>query len=475
MSLAVSMSHTSAWIVVFTLGVIWVGLGLWWGRKAKNPEGFMLAGRNIGLALGSATAMATWVTSNTVMVAPKLAFTQGIWGMIGYSTAAFGLMLFAPLAIRIRRLLPRGVTAGDFFHHRYGMPGWIVFFIITMVYSLAWLVTMAIAGGELLNVLTGIKYANGMTLILVVCVLYTLFGGLYAVVGTDFIQSLIILVGIVLIGFLVLTKLDFAAAHQQIAETQPELLNPMMPVALLAFFNIMLFGFGEVFHNNVWWSRAFAMKEKIAPKAFFLSGLFWFPIPIAAGFAAMTAEPLGVNITDTNQTGPAVAEYVLAGTWLGPLSGYLILIVLFCSIASSIDSLLAATSDLILNDAASRIFHRHPSEKTFRLAAGAIILGVGITTWSIAYQRFPIVDVLYSSGPLVASLIWPVIAGLYWKKLNRGAVVIGIIAGSTLGVIAYHHPDFGWFTGSLIGAAVSMITTIAARWIKPSPLPSPSS
>ena len=470
MNLAVSMSPENAWVVVITLGVIWVALGLWWGRKAKNSEGFMLAGRNIGLALGSATAMATWVTSNTVMVAPKLAFTQGIWGMIGYSTAAFGLMLFAPLAIRIRRLLPQGVTAGDFFHHRYGQTGWVVFFIITLVYSLAWLVTMAIAGGELLNVLTGIHYGRGMTLILTVCVLYTLFGGLYAVVGTDFIQSLIILIGIVFIGILVLTKLDFETAHQQITETQPALLNPMMPVALLSFFNIMLFGFGEVFHNNVWWSRAFAMKEKVAPKAFFLSGLFWFPIPIAAGFAALAAGPLGVNITDTNQTGPAVAEHVLTQAGFGVLAGYLILIVLFCSIASSIDSLLAATSDLVLNDAAKRIFHRQPSEKHFRRAAAVVIIGVGIIAWCFAIQRWPIVNVLYSSGPLVASLIWPVIAGLYWKKLNRPIVITGIIAGSLLGVAAYYHPDFGWFTASLIGAAISMLATIAARWIVPKPM-----
>lgn len=470
MNLAVSITPQTGWIIVILLGLLWVGLGLWWGRKAKNSEGFMLAGRNIGLALGSATAMATWVTSNTVMVAPKLAFTQGVWGMIGYSTAAFGLMLFAPLAIRIRRLLPKGVTAGDFFHLRYGQTGWVVFFLITMVYSLAWLVTMAIAGGELLNVLTGIQYGQGMTLILVVCVLYTLFGGLYAVVGTDFIQSLIILVGIVFIGALVLTRLDFGEAHRQLAETQPALVSHMMPVALLSFFNIMLFGFGEVFHNNVWWSRAFAMREKVAPKAFFLSGLLWFPIPIAAGYAALAAGPLGVNITDTNQTGPAVAEHVLTASGFGSIAGYLILIVLFCSIASSIDSLLAATSDLVLNDAANRIFHRHPSEQNFRRAASVVIVGVGVVAWCFAIQRMPIIEVLYSSGPLVASLIWPVIAGLYWRKINRPIVIGGIIAGSVLGVVAYYHPDFGWFTASLIGAAVSMLATIAARWIVPTPL-----
>jgi Na+/proline symporter len=470
MNLAVSISPGTGWVVVILLGILWVGLGLWWGRKAKTSEGFMLAGRNIGLALGSATAMATWVTSNTVMVAPKLAFTQGIWGMIGYSTAAFGLLLFAPLAMRIRRILPKGVTAGDFFRERYGLAGWWIFIVITLVYSIAWLVTMSIAGGEILNALTGIPYLQGMSLILTVCVLYTLFGGLYAVVGTDFIQSIIILVGVVFIGFLVLTRLDFATAHQSLSEVQPALLDTAMPVALLAFFNIMLFGFGEVFHNNVWWSRAFAMRENVAPKAFFISGLLWFPIPIAAGFAALAAGPLGVNITDVNQTGPVVAEQVMTQAGFGTAAGLVILVVLFCSIASSIDSLLAATSDLILNDVTENLFHRKLSEERFRRAAWIVTIVIGLFAWLLAVPRWPIVDVLYSSGPLVAALIWPVIAGLYWRKVNRPVVLVGIVAASVLGVWAYHTPSLGWFTASLIGAAVSMVATIAARWIAPTPL-----
>ena len=148
----------------------------------------------------------------------------------------------------------------------------------------------------MLEALGNIPYAQGMTLILVVCVLYTLFGGLYAVIGTDFIQSLIILVGVVLVGGLVLGRLDFEPAYQHIATNQPALLDVFMPAALLAFFNNMIFGFGEVFHNNVWWSRAYAMREKVAPKAFLLAGLLWFPIPIAAGFIALAAGPLGLNI-----------------------------------------------------------------------------------------------------------------------------------------------------------------------------------
>ncbi|MEO0447087.1 MAG: urea transporter [Verrucomicrobiota bacterium] len=467
-----SISPGTGWAIVMILGIAWVALGMWWGRKAKTSEGFMLAGRNVGFSLGSATAMATWVTSNTTMLAPVFALTLGVWGMLAYSTASFGLILFGLFAGRIRKILPEGVTAGDFFRQRYGTLGWGLFLAITMIYSLSWLVSMAIAGGDLLQALAGIPYLQGMTLILVVCVLYTLFGGMYAVIGTDFLQSLIILVGIVIIGSLVVAKLDFREAYDHLATYQPSLLQIAMPAALLAVFNNMLFGFGEVFHNNVWWSRAFAMREGVASKAFFLSGALWFPIPIAAGFIALAAGPMGINIAELNQTGPTVAAAVMGNAGLGAAAGILILVVLFCSMASSIDSLLAATSDLLIRDIHEGIRGKELQEASFRRVAGIVIVSVGGLTWILAAPHWPIIQALFISGPLVGSLIWPVIAGLFWKQVNRTIVCLAIIAGSGLGVWAYF--TLGWYTASLVGTGVSMIGTLLARFVSPQPFSKPS-
>lgn len=465
-----AITGTTAWVTVLSLGVLWIALGYYWGRKANDGESFMLAGRNVGLALGSATAMATWVTSNTMMVAPVLALEKGVWGMLAYASAAFGLMLFAPLAVRIKQLLPDGFTAGDFFLRQYGRVGWGLFMVITLVYSVTWLVTMAIAGGKLLEAIGGIPYMQGMTLILAVCVAYTLFGGMFAVIGTDFIQSLIILIGVVFIGTTILFKLDFGETYEYVAENQPSLLSLMMPAALLAFFNNMLFGFGEVFHNNVWWSRAFAMRKEVAPKAFFLSGLLWFPIPIAAGFLALAAGPLGINITDASKVGPLVAEHVLSGAGMGGFASVLILVVLFCSIASSIDSLLAATSDLLVKDIYVGLAGRKLSEHSIRKVASVAIVGVGVVAWLMAGFEWNVALVLYSAGGLVASLIWPVIAGLYWKSFNRNLVLAGIVLGCVSGYITYFYVEP--YIGALCGAAVSMLFTILSRFVG---VPSPGS
>jgi urea-proton symporter len=455
------LDPTAGWLLLAFFGIAWVALGLYWGRKARDLEGFMLAGRNVGLALGAATAMATWVTSNTIMLAPQFAVQMGIWGMLAYSTASFGLLLFAPMALRIRKLMPKGYTSGDFIRLRYGRAAWVVFLLISLFYSMAWLVSMGMAGGIVLKALAGIPYAYGMSAILLVCVIYTLFGGLYAVIGTDFFQSVIILIGVVTVGAVVLSRIDVTQVYHDVAAQQPTLLAVFMPVALLSLFNNMFFGFGEIFHNNVWWSRAFAMRDGVSYKAFLLSGLLWFPIPVAAGFLGLCAGTLGINVTDPDMVGPLVA-----GSVLGPIGAMVVFVVIFCSLASSIDSLLAATSDLLAEDVYRKMIAPSASEARVRKLSSWIIIGLGLLTWALCMPRLNyLLQVLFFAGPLVGSAIWPVAAGLYWKKANPTGALWAMILGSAVGLVAYFQ--IGWFTAALIGAAVSAVVVCLTTWLAP--------
>jgi Na+/proline symporter len=424
-------------------------------------DGYMLAGRNVGLAFGAATAMATWVTSNTTMLAPQFALELGIWGMIAYSTASFGLFLFAPLAKRIKQLMPSGYTSGDFIRLRYGRLTWYLFLAISIFYGFTWLVSMGMAGGILMYAISGISYQIGMTIILAVCVTYTLFGGLYAVIGTDFIQSLIILIGIVIVGVGVISIVDFDTIHTDVLRDRPMLINALMPAAIMAIFNNLLFGLGEVFHSNVWWSRAFAMRPKVGQMAYILAGLFWFPVPIAAGFIALTSGSLGINITSPDMVGPLVAANVL-----GKTGAVIVFAVFFCSLASSIDSLLAATSDLITEDIYRKMINPKANEKLLRKVSAGIIIGLGIMAWGFCMPRIgTLATVLFFAGPMVGSTIWPIATGLFWKKANAKGAFLGMLLGSLIGLIAYFY--LGWYTASLIGASVSMLTVVICTYAFP--------
>lgn len=452
---AAVLPPTLGWIMLIAFSALWIGLGIYWGRRNKSFEDHALAGRNIGLALGSATAAATWITSNTTMLAPQYALQLGIWGMLAYTTASIGLFLFAPMATRIRKLMPNGYTSGDFFRLRYGRLAWGLFIAFTLFYSLTWLVSMAMAGGILLNALSGIPYAWGMSVILFVCMVYTMRGGLAAVIGTDFIQSLIIIVGIVIVGIAVLSHVSVEDIHANLSAERPALLDVLFPAAIMAIFNNLLFGLGEVFHNNVWWSRAFAFREGVGGKAFALGGLIWFPIPIAAGFIALASGALNVPVPSADMVGPLVVADVL-----GTFGAIAIFIIVFCSLASSIDSLLAATSDLLTEDVYRRMIRPAATPETLKKVAQYVTVGLAVLTWAVCLPRIgTLATVLFFAGPLVGAMIWPIVTGLYWRRANTVGAVGGMLLGAGVGLVCYFA--IGWYVATLIATAVSMVWVLA--------------
>jgi len=448
------LTPTDGWIILLVFSAIWIFLGWFWGRKNKTLDDYMLAGRNVGMALGVATAMATWVTTSTTMAAPQFALQLGIWGMLGYSLGSVGLILFSPLAKRIKKLMPAGYTSGDFIRMRYGATAWRVFLVISLVYAVGWLVTLGMAGGVLVEALTGIPYIYGMSVILVICVTYTLLGGLRAVIGTDFIQSLLIIVGITVLAILAINKVGFDDMHRSILEQRPELLNLLMPASLMFLFNNLLFGVGEIFHSNVWWSRAFAFRSNVGARAYLLSGIFWMPIPVVAGFIALASPALGLNIPAADKVGPIVAANLL-----GYGGAVLVFIVVFSALASSLDSLLAATSDLVLQDI--YLGHIKPGADRQHLARKAkwVILLLGALTWGIsALQVDTLGSVLQFLGAFVASTIWPIITGLYWRRVNSTSATLAMLFGTITGLMSYFL--IGFYVAALVSTAVSMMITL---------------
>jgi Na+/proline symporter len=449
------------WIILGSFSVIWVALGWWWGRRGTTFDSHVLAGRSVGLALGTATAMATWVTSNTTMAAPQLAYQLGVWGMAGYSLGAVGLILFAPMSERIKHLMPHGYTSGDFVRVRFGSTAWTVFLVISFFYGLGWLVSMGMAGGVLLHALTGIDYRVGMVVITVVCVAYTMLGGLHAVIGTDYIQSILILVGLVVAAVAVLTQVGIPSIHVNLAAERPGLLNLLMPASIMFLFNNLLFGLGEIFHSNVWWSRALAMRAGVGRRAYLAAGLFWLPVPVVAGSLALAAPVLGLNVPALDMVGPLVI-----GNVLGTAGAALILVVVFSSLASSLDSLLAATSDLLVEDVYRRLLRPEAGGAELKRAARGIVLALGLLSIIICWFRLTtLAEMIQFTGAFVAATIWPVVAGLYWPKTNRAGVIVAMLLGTAAGVTAYF--TIGFFAAALFGAAVSMVVVVGSTWLSP--------
>lgn len=440
-----------ALLILLAFGIFWVAFGWWLGRRNKTLDDFMLAGRNVGLALAAATAMATWITSNTALVAPQLTYQFGVWGMVGYSMAALGLILFAPMAKRIKTLMPGGFTCGDFVRVRFGRRAWHVFLVVSFFYALGWLVSLGMAGGILLQALSGLNYHLGMTVILAICVGYTLLGGLRAVIATDYIQTIIILLGVLFIGYVCWRDVGFSRIYESVIDEQPQLLDLMFPAAIMFFFNNLIFGIGEVFHSNVWWSRAFAFRAGLGKRAYLIAGLLWFPVPIVTGFIALAAPSLNIYPPSPDMVGPLVAAKLL-----GSVGAVFVFIVVFSALASSLDSLLAATSDLLSEDVyRGLLFPKTTNEQLYRVSK-YVVLGLGVLTWLLCLPRIATLgELLNFTGAFVASTIWPLLLGLFRGRLAGSFAAAAMVLGTVSGLVAYFQ--IGFYVAALSSCLVSLL------------------
>ncbi|MCB1169117.1 MAG: urea transporter, partial [Leptospiraceae bacterium] len=176
---------------------------------------------------------------------------------------------------------------------------------------------------------------------------------------------------------------------------------------------------------------------------------------------ALASVAMDINIPQPDQVGPIVAAAVL-----GKAGAVLIFVVIFSALASSLDSLLAATSDLLLEDVYKRHIKPNATPQNMRKAATIVTLLLGVVTWMICLPRISdLARMLHFTGALVASTIWPIVAGLYWRRTNRYGAAAAMVLGSALGLVSYF--TVGFYVAALSGAAVSFLITVITTLVWP--------
>ena len=157
---------------------------------------------------------------------------------------------------------------------------------------------------------------------------------------------------------------------------------------------------------------------------------------------------------------------LVAAKLLGAGGAILVFILVFAALASSLDSLLAATSDLILTDIYKGHFRPQATEAELAQAARWVVVGLGTLAWLLCLPRLTtLAELLYFTGAFVASTIWPIAAGLFWRRVNPGGATLAMVAGTLAGLAGYFL--IGFYVAALISAAVSMGILLLSTWLRP--------
>jgi hypothetical protein len=455
------------WFVII-YWIVSVGIGLWAALRVKNTADFAAAGHSLPLPIVTATVFATWFGSETVLGIPATFLKEGFGGIVadpfGSSLCLILVGLFFARHLYNRRML----TIGDFFREKYGRTVEVLVTLCIVVSYLGWVAAQIKALGLVFNVVSegGISQTTGMLIGAGSVLIYTLFGGMWAVAITDFIQMIIIVIGMLYIGGEMTMQtggIGVVIEHASAAgkfNFWPEMNLASILGFVAALCTMML---GSIPQQDVFQRITSSKNVNIAVQAALLGGVFYFIfafVPLYLAYSATLISPDLVNqYLDTDPQmilpklimnhAPIIAQVMFFGALLSAIKS--------CASATLLAPSVTFAENIV------RGFFKHLSDQDLlKIMRITVICFAAIVTFFAINSQLSIFKMVESAYKvtLVAAFV-PLAFGVYWSRANSLggllAVVFGLIVWVSCEVLAPNAimpPQLAGLSASIIGMLV---------------------
>ncbi|MEN6495082.1 MAG: sodium:solute symporter family protein [Thermoguttaceae bacterium] len=468
------------WIIVAVYMTGCISAGVWMRRYVRGVDDFAVAGRQMDVHLGVASLAATEVGIVTLMYTAQLGFTNGLAGAIPGVLIAASMYVVGLTGFVIVPMRDAGVmTIPELFEKRFGTR---VRWLAGLVVIVGGLLNMGIflrVGGEFLMYVTGFDATRQFTLsllghtlqigylevmmtsLLAVILLYTALGGMLSVLITDYLQFLVLGLGIVIISILVVVNVGWsnllsslwqahesgakvvevsAAAGQ--ASVELKMKDPFNPFTSLGWTWVLWQALTAVAIVTTWQTtiaRVLAARDSQAAKSvyrrscFFFVGRFVLPgLWGAAAFLYFAAQPDGLPAgVDSLKAMPVYLSKILPVGIIG-----IVIAAMLAAEMSTDAGYLLTWATVIYNDLINPCLSRPMSSKAKLLTVRLVVLGIGVflVFYGLWYQ-LPggAWEYLAITGNIyLASLFTLLVAALYWKGANSWGAVAAIVLGAVV-------------------------------------------
>ena len=451
--------------------VAMAGIGVWaMRRSSKNAEGFLLAGRSLGPGVTALRLQSSSMSGYMFLGAGSLGYTQGYFGMwYALGDIGGGVLNLSVLGRRMRKLsqILGSITSIEYLEHRYPSK-WVRMIAAPVALFCMFFYVMAqfIAGGRGLEMVSGISYPIALAVAIGVIVLYTFLGGYLAVAYTDFVQAIIMLIGMLWILVGTLTTIGgFSAGNAKVGAIDETLLGMFgrggvydgqwgIILGALLIFSIGYMGWPHVVVSHM------AMKRpSVARRAGLYSTLFnlvFIPAPYIVGIFAIVLLP--------NLVSPELAIFEMASNVLPTFAVGIVMAAIMAAIMSTADALLLQSGTVASQDIYARFFNKNMTDKQMVLVSRVIVLTLAIVGYLVAVVEPPAVAaiVIFSTTVLGSAFVPAYVCAVWWKKANTVGAISSMIAGTVLAV-GWELAGFADSTGldpMVVGIAGSTLAMI---------------
>jgi SSS family solute:Na+ symporter len=456
-------------VALYLLGTL--GLGMWAGTRIKNTADFAVAGRSLPLIMVITTTFATWFGAETVMGVPAKFVQGGLNAVIEDPFGAGTCLILVGLFFASKLYKLNLLTIGDYYRQRYG-KGIEVFCSVAIILSyLGWVAAQITALGLVFSVLTNgaMAPATGMIIGTLAVLIYVVVGGFLAVAITDFIQMIVLVVGMTIIAFF---AADLAGGADKVLDMaqQADLwrLWPEPTFTDILFFiaAAITMMFGSIPQQDVF-QRVMSAKDMPTARSGAVIGgasyiLFGF-VPmfiVAAAVVVMGDQAMNIARNDYQQLLP---------TFVMTKMPLVMQILFFGALLSAIKStssatLLAPSTSFVENILKNMRPHMNDRQQLFAMRVTIVIFAALVLAYAIAMQGTSIYELVSSAYQvtLVGAFV-PLLMGLYWKRATTQGAILSIGAGIFVWILFF--PQISTLGAAFPGQLAGLLAAFAGMFI----------
>jgi Na+/proline symporter len=433
-------------------------------KLVRNTKDFVIANRKIGFGFGVAGLISIWTWAMAVMMSAAQTYTFGLSGLFWF-TVPNGLAVIAviPFVRKIRALMPNGYTIPEFVRVRFdgnGVASAVV--VLGALFGSLIEIIINIKGTSLVvsNVF-GVDPRVAAIIGLLVVLIYSTLGGLWASITTSALSTLLHTVPSAII---LVAALHYAggadAVWQSVAAQGHDLLSVARVDAATGFGITLALGLlTATIAGQEFWQVAWALKKKDVSRSFLWAGAWFYPIPICLGLLGLVGLALHVDVNtqlggEAAAIGPYLVSHLGLPTWLVIL--YVIVILSACY--SVIDSAFTATSSVFVVDIIRPLAPRI-SERSLYIWAKLPMLLAAVIAAAIVLTGADFVTIVLTSYAIRTAILLPLILALFWSRMTGWGFIAGTVLAIAIGMPIRAATDDLW--GSLAILGISAVVPLA--------------
>jgi len=453
---------------VYLLATLLVGALL--SSRIKRVSDYLVAGRRLGLALTTASLAAVQIGAGVVLGGAEVGATSGVWPGTWYGLGCGGGLILAGLVAARRLREQGGIVPIDFFAARYGESRLVrVWATVSNLPSLLGIFAAQLMAAGTVLAGFGFPFSRAVLSIGAVILLSNVMSGMWGVVAVDFVQVLVIALGIPLAAGAALRSAEGGTAASLLA-------TPFVPTGMgtRAIFLITPFLFSISVSYDAFIRYQAARTARIARWGCILAGV----LVIAISFCSALIGAAGKRAFPAVADG-SVLTHVITAT-LPPVLGGVVVSALLAAAMSTANALLISMAGCFSRDFYNKVLHPRaelddlPRATLYaRLAvAAALLLGVVVAL----HARGILDTIIIFNYPYMASLLVPLLGGLLWPRATARGAYAAMAVGGAIGIAAFaagvpgpFHGLFNIDLALLVAFAVSAVVLVGASLLDGAP------